>query len=159
MTTTDAETPDDLSDMISYQIRLIQIAAYKNFESRTRGFGSAPRYFGLLRIIEANPGSSQSRLAEAVCLDRSSLVPILEALEAEGIVERRASTSDRRVRRVFLTTAGRKLLGDLRSRVERHEEDLVAGLPGPERAQLAGLLQRLSANMRGTGAGRAEDAA
>ncbi len=63
--------PQDLADLVSHQIRLIQIAAYKSFETQAKGFGSAPRYFGLLRIIESNPGLNQSRLAEAVCLDRS----------------------------------------------------------------------------------------
>lgn len=144
--TTEELTPDELLDMVSYQIRLIQIVAYKNFERQTRGFGTAPRYYGLLRIIEANPGVSQSRLAEAVYLDRSSLVPILETLSNEEIVERRPSETDMRVKRVFLTDKGAALISELRKHVHEHEEELVEGLSEDEIKVLSGLLRRIGSN-------------
>ena len=62
-----------LEDLIGYRIRLVQIAAYKDFESVTKGFGQAPRYFGLLSLVEANPGLPQGKLAEAsISFDRAS---------------------------------------------------------------------------------------
>jgi DNA-binding MarR family transcriptional regulator len=140
--------PDDLASMISYQIRLIQIAAYKSFESKARGFGSAPRYYGLLRIVESNPGLNQSRLAKAVFLDRSSLVPILEALTKEGIIERSGSKTDKRIRRVFITEKGRALLEELRVLVDEHESDLAEPLSEAERGMLSELLQKISDHQR-----------
>ena len=80
----DVAEPDDLMRRVSYRIRLLQIAAYKSFEKKVQGFGTAPRYYGLLKIVQANPGIAQTRLAEAIFLDRSSLVPILVALTREG---------------------------------------------------------------------------
>src|SRR4051812_11149519 len=81
-----------LAGFVGYHLRVAQVAAYREFESRLTGLGMAPRFLGLLMLIEANPGAPQSRLAEAIHLDRSSLVPILDKLEADGLVERRAST-------------------------------------------------------------------
>ena len=103
-----------IADQVGYRVRLLQIAAFKDFEEKTYGYGSAPRYFGLLSIIEANPGSQQSRLAEAVHLQPSSLVPILDKLQNEKLVERRSSTLDRRSKSVWLTPEGAKILERLR---------------------------------------------
>lgn len=140
--------PEALANMLSYQVRLIQIAAYKNFESRTKGFGTAPRYIGLLRIIESNPGTNQSQLAKAVCLDRSSLVPILDTLTKEGLLERRPSKKDKRLRCVFLTPQGADLLSKIQSRVEEHEKYLVEPLSQAEQETLLRLLRRVSDHVR-----------
>ena len=114
-----------IADQVSYRLRLLQIAAFKDFEEKTYGYGSAPRYFGLLSIIEANPGTQQNRLAEAIHLQPSSLVPILDKLQNEKLVERRSSTLDRRSKSVWLTSEGGKVLGRLRPLVEQHEKRLT----------------------------------
>lgn len=140
--------PAVVGDLVSYRIRLLQIAAYKSFESVLREFGPTPRYLGLLGLISTNPGAAQSRLAEDLHLDRSSLVAILDMLEAEGLVERRRSASDRRVRRIFLTEAGSDVLARLEPHVVHHEAELTAGLTDDERATLLEMLDRIGDNLR-----------
>ena len=137
-----------LGELIGYQIRLVQIAAYKDFEAVTKGFGKAPRYFGLLSLIEENPGLPQGKLAEAVHLVRSSLVPIIDKLEAEGIVERRSSKDDRRLKAVWLTTKGKRVLMRLRPYVTAHEEVLTAGMSHGDKGMLLRLLRRVDSNLR-----------
>lgn len=140
--------PESLRTSVSYRIRLLQIAAYKNFEAKVQGFGTAPRYFGMLKIIEANPGIPQSRLAEAIFLDRSSLVPILVSLTKEGWVERRQDARDKRVRLVHLTESGAERLGELQREVDAHESAMADGLSAGERDQLLKLLGRVDDNLR-----------
>ncbi len=140
--------PERLSRRVSYRIRLIQIAAYKSFERVVLGFGTAPRYFGMLKIIEANPGIPQTRLAEAIYLDRSSLVPILRTLTREGWIERKPAQGDRRVRRVFLTPDGAQQLVRLEARVAEHEAMMTLGLSDAERETLLELLDRVDENLR-----------
>lgn len=147
--------PEALARLVSYRIRLVQIAAYKTFEARVSGHGAAPRYYGMLKLIEANPGVPQARLAEAIFLDRSSLVPILQELEREGWLERRASSQDKRVRRVFLTPEGAGRLVALERDVEQHEARLTAGLSAEDLDILHRLLLRLDDNLRDVQAGRA----
>lgn len=144
----DVDVPDVLQNLVSYRIRLLQIASYKAFEQKVTGFGQAPRYFGMLKLIEANPGIPQTRLAEAIFLDRSSLVPILEALTREGWVERKSAPQDKRVRRVFLTVEGQDRLADLEKAATAHESIFTAGLAGHEKAQLLTLLEKLGDNLR-----------
>ncbi|EAQ11926.1 MarR family transcriptional regulator [Maritimibacter alkaliphilus HTCC2654] len=140
--------PGMLQNSVSYQIRLLQIASYKSFEQQMSSHGSAPRYFGLLKIVEANPGIPQTRLAEAIYLDRSSLVPILETLTREGWVERKKSTTDKRVRRVFLTKAGAENLARLEDEVTAHETMVTADLTPAEKATLLDLLARVDKTLR-----------
>ncbi|WP_298497302.1 MarR family transcriptional regulator [uncultured Maritimibacter sp.] len=144
----DVVMPDLLSGSIPYQIRLLQIASYKSFEQRVTGYGSAPRYFGMLKIVEANPGIPQARLAEAIYLDRSSLVPILETLTREGWTLRRKTATDKRVRRVFLTDTGQARLQALEAEVRAHETMVVKGLTAADKSTLLGLLARVDANLR-----------
>jgi DNA-binding MarR family transcriptional regulator len=137
-----------MQDLLGFRIRLAQIAAYKDFEAVTKGFGQATRYFGLLSLIEANPGLPQGKLAEAIHLVRSSLVPIIDKLEVEGIVERRSSIGDRRLKAMWLTAKGKKLLARLKPLVAAHEERLTAGMSTEEKALLLRLLQRVDLNLR-----------
>jgi fatty-acyl-CoA synthase len=138
-----------LADLVSYRIRLVQIAAYKDFEERAKKtFGSAPRYFGLLQLIEANPGLSQARLADEIHLVRSSLVPILDKLQAEGLVERRSSPAGRRSNAVWLTARGKSVLASLRPVVAEHEKRLTEGFSGVQKTQLLALLNKVDENLR-----------
>ncbi len=137
-----------LADLVGYRIRLLQIAAFKDFEERTRGFGNAPRYFGLLSIIEANPGSQQSHLAEAIHLLRSSLVPILDKLEAEKLVERRSAKNDRRSKSVWLTPHGAKILERLRPLVEEHERRLTYSFSKAQKKQFLKFLEQADADLQ-----------
>ncbi len=94
-------------------------------------------------VIEANPGLKQTELAHAAQLDRSSLVPALDKLEARGLVARRASQEDRRVNGLWLTPDGAALLKKLKQRVARHELRLARDLTAEERDMLVALLDRI----------------
>jgi DNA-binding MarR family transcriptional regulator len=137
-----------LRDLVSYRLRLVQIAAFKDFEEATKSFGQAPRYFGLLSLIETNPGLPQARFAEAIHLVRSSLVPILDKLEAEDLVVRRSSPSDRRQKSVWLTPKGKKTLARLRPLVLAHEARLTNSFSSRDKAELLEFLEIVDGNLR-----------
>jgi DNA-binding MarR family transcriptional regulator len=132
-----------LPGLLGYQLRLAQRAIFDDFADAMGELEVSPGLFGMLVIIEANPGLKQTELAHAAQLDRSSLVPALDKLEARRLVARRASAEDRRVNGLWLTPEGAVLLKQLKRRVARHEERLVRGLSAAERETLAALLQRI----------------
>jgi DNA-binding MarR family transcriptional regulator len=132
-----------LPSLLGYQLRLAQRAIFADFADSLGDLEVSPGLFGMLVVIEANPGLKQAQLAKAAHLDRSSLVPALDKLEARGLVTRRASEHDRRVNGLWLTEAGSALLKKLKQRVARHEERLARGLTRSERVQLVTLLARI----------------
>jgi DNA-binding MarR family transcriptional regulator len=132
-----------LPSLLGYQLRLAQRAIFSDFADSLGELDMSPGLFGMLVVIEANPGLKQSQLARAAHLDRSSLVPALDKLEARGLVTRRASEHDRRVNGLWLTEQGSALLKKLKQRVARHEQRLARGLSRSEREQLVALLARI----------------
>jgi DNA-binding MarR family transcriptional regulator len=87
---------------------------------------------------------TQSRLAQAVGIDRSTLVGVLHALQARNLVERRRG-QDRRTNGLWLTRAGRTLVASLKQRIRVHERRVASSLTSAERARLLHLLEKLAA--------------
>jgi DNA-binding MarR family transcriptional regulator len=133
--------PGILPQLIGYRLRLAQQAVFRDFAEHVGGV--SPGRAGILLLIEANPGVAQGRLAEAVHLDRSTMVGIVDSFEERGLIERRRG-SDRRTNGLWLTRAGRALVVRLRQRIERHERRLAARLTEAERSQLLTLLGKLA---------------
>ena len=137
-----------LADSVNFRLRMAQILAYKAFEATTPDHGGAARYLGLLSIICQNPGQSQIKLAEAVGLQRSSLVPILDKMEKSGIVERRAVDGDRRSNAVWATAQGEAIVADLSAQANVVEDATLEGFSPEEVVLLRDMLDRVISNFR-----------
>jgi DNA-binding MarR family transcriptional regulator len=129
-----------LPGLLGYRLRLAQQAVFRDFSATVSDL--PPGRVGILLLIEANPGVTQSRLAHAVGLDRSTLVGVLHALEARALLERRRGR-DRRTNGLWLTRGGRALVARLKQRIRVHERRVAARLTSAERAQLLLLLEKL----------------
>jgi DNA-binding MarR family transcriptional regulator len=132
-----------LPGLLGYQLRLAQLAVFRDFERSVGELGVSPGRLGVLLLVEANPGVSQSRLARAVGLDRSTMVAILDQLGDRTLVERRAGP-DRRTNGLWLTRDGKLALGRMKRRVADHEARIAARLTAKERETLFALLGRLT---------------
>lgn len=82
----------------------------------------------LVHLLRLGDGISQTELATTVGLDGSSLVRLLDMLVAQGLIERQAHASDRRIKLVHLTPEGRRTASDIRKRVATIEDELLADL-------------------------------
>jgi DNA-binding MarR family transcriptional regulator len=133
--------PGGLPGLLGYRLRVAQQAVFRDFATSVGEV--SPGRVGILFLVEANPGVTQSRLARAVHLDRSTMVGVIDALEARALIERRRG-EDRRTNGLWLTRGGRSLVERLKRRIEAHERRIANRLTAPERAQLIGLLEKLS---------------
>lgn len=132
-----------LPDLIGYQMRLAQIAIFRDFSLTLGALDITPGLFGVLVIIDANPGMKQTELAKATHLDRSTVVSVIDNLERRKLVERRAATSDRRSNSLHLTADGKVLLKKLKKLVAEHEQRIKLDLSEPEQATLTRLLRKI----------------
>ena len=71
------------------------------------------RFTVLYWVNELPEGTSQRALAEVMGIEDPTLVRLVHALEAQGLIERAASASDRRAKHLRLTPAARPLLEEL----------------------------------------------
>lgn len=136
-----------LPSLVGYRLRRAQLAVFQHFartmQARLGRERLSPGEFGVLSLIDANPGLSQTALAAAIGTDRSTMVPILDRLERRGLVERRTVPGDRRRHALALGEQGRKLLARFREAVLAHEQRIAADLSPAERELLLSLLERL----------------
>ena len=130
-----------LPGLIGYQLRLAQRAIFADFADTVGESGISPGLFGILVVIGENPGLTQQALANAAHLDRSTVVTVIDKLEARGLVKRHAA--DRRSNGLFLADSGMALLRKLKRKVATHERRVVRELSVRERVQLVSLLQRI----------------
>lgn len=132
-----------LPGLVGYQLRLAQVAMFRDFRKSLGDYDITPGLFGVLVLIEANAGMKQTALARAIHLDRSTVVNVIDNLERMELVERRPVDGDRRSKALFLTPKGRTQLQKLKRLVAEHEQRLARNLGPAERAQLVDLLARI----------------
>lgn len=132
-----------LPDLLAYHLRCAHVAVFQHFNRTLGVHGISGPQFGTLLLIEANPGVSQSSIAEALRFDRSTLVQIIDRLEDRDLVKREPSAQDRRSHALRLTGDGAALLGELKALSDRHEGIVADTLSADERKELLSLLERL----------------
>jgi len=134
-------SPGALPGLLGYRLRLAQQAVFRDFAASVQGL--SPGRVGLLMLVEANPGITQSRLAEAARRDRSTMVGVLDQLEARGLIERRRG-ADRRSNGLWLTRRGRAFLARALRSIAAHERRIAARLSAAEHRQLLALLGKIA---------------
>ena len=74
-------------------------------------------------------------------IDPSTMVSLIDQLEAAGLAKRRPRPTDRRAREVVITPKGRRVLEQARELAKQVEDDVLQGLSAPSAPMLA-LLRR-----------------
>jgi DNA-binding MarR family transcriptional regulator len=79
------------------------------FMALAQEMGLAPMQLHALRLIEPGEGLPMRSLAGLLFCDASNVTGIVDRLESRGLIERRPSPKDRRVRLLMLTEEGARL--------------------------------------------------
>lgn len=139
-----------LPSLLGYMLRRAQSAVFNDFVATFLSAGEVvtPGEFGLLVLVARNKGLSQTALARALGIDRSTLVPILDRLQARGLLVRRTSPTDGRTHALELTPGGQKALRRFTGLVKVHEKRIASRLSTSETQTLIGLLDKVRAGAR-----------
>lgn len=86
---------------------------------------------------------TQGELAELACLDKSTMVHTVDALERDGLAERRPSQKDRRARVVEVTDSGRDLVSFAEPVLSELYESVLGRLPEADREPFLRSLAKL----------------
>ena len=119
----------------------------RRFEQHARGSGLTRSQWQVLAYLAQNEGIHQSGLAELLEIEPITLVRIVDKLEAQGLVERQAHPSDRRLWLLHLTPAARPQLVQLRKLGEITRTEALAGVSEADVERLLKTLQQLKANL------------
>lgn len=135
----------------SLAILLMETGEFVHGQLRTTlaGTGLRPRHCQLLTHLADTGSIGQQDLLEALDLDASVLVGLLNDLEGEGLVERRRDPADRRRHIVELSARGGRELRKMNKMLTAIEERMFAEVSAADQATVRRALQ-------GMGRGQAE---
>ena len=133
-----------LPGMLGYMLRRAQVAVFADFAERFARDDIRPAQFSVLMVLKHNPGLRQTQASTALGVRRTNFVPLLDALEERGLVERRRVAGDRRAFALYLTREGDVLLERLSSVLAEHEAHFVRRLGPDGKTELLALLARLA---------------
>jgi DNA-binding MarR family transcriptional regulator len=134
----------ELTDYTGYLLRTAFLRA-AGLAAETFPKGSHPRDASVLATLDAVGPCSQQQLVDALHVNRSVMVKLIDGLEARGLVERRRNPGDRRSYALYPTQAGRNALAEMFPLMDRGEERFAGALTTAERSRLVELLHALVA--------------
>ena len=114
------------------------------FAEALEPLGLRPPQFGVLRLIDADPGLTQQELARRSLIDPSSMVAVVDELEELGYAERRTHPADRRKHAIHLTADGKRMLDRAQAVAVETTKEILAPLTAGEIAELRLLLRKLA---------------
>lgn len=117
------------------------------FDHLIKPYGATRAQWWVLAHLSRHDGMMQSQLADMLDVGKASLGTVLERLEQNKLIERRADPSDRRARRVFLTKHAARLLDDMGAVENDFNDRLLADLDGDDVTTLIRLLQELKGRL------------
>lgn len=132
-----------LPDLIGYHLRRSELFVFQGFAKLIAPLQVTPGQFGVLTLVQANSGLSQSSLAKAVGIERSTMVAVIDRLESQGLIERQPSSVDRRSYALRLTPKGEATIERLKALVLEHEARTFGEFSERDRRTLVELLKRI----------------
>jgi len=99
----------------------------------TRGYHITPVQYSLMTALAARGELEQNSLALEIGLERSSVAEVVPRLQRRGLLQRRRSRDDGRVKLIRLTGKGGVLLRRMAGAVQRAHDRTIDALDKPER--------------------------
>jgi DNA-binding MarR family transcriptional regulator len=100
--------------------------------------------YSVLAILAEADRETQATIADALTVDPSRLVALLDSLEQRGLIVRQRDPHDRRRHAVSITGPGKRQLARLREITRQLDDEFLAPLDPESRETLHGLLMRLA---------------
>lgn len=101
----------------------------------------------LLVFLARSDGLSQVALADQMDIGKVAVGGLIERLEDAGLVERRPDQVDRRVKRLFITAAGKSTIAAIRKHVAGEETRILQGLGSADLETTVRTLRSMKSNL------------
>ncbi|MCI0434050.1 MAG: MarR family transcriptional regulator [Gemmatimonadetes bacterium] len=118
-------------------------AVRRRSESNIAGHGVSPAEFAILEALFHKGPLLLGEVQRKVLVSSGGITYLVDRLEAQGLVERRACQTDRRARYAALTAKGERWMERVFPDHARALEEIMAGLSAQEQQAALELLKKL----------------
>lgn len=126
----------------------------RRFDQHSRTYGMTRTKGLILLHLQHQPAMSQNEVAAIIEVEPITVARLVDQLEADGLVERRADPADRRIHRLHLKPTAAPVIAEIERHRQRTLEELSEGLdPADWTAALKVLLHmknKLTAQIAGS---------
>jgi DNA-binding MarR family transcriptional regulator len=138
--------PESLMAMSGFM--MIKLGQYVQDESEKifeglGGPGMKVRHFGVLHVLISEGPSTQQFLCSGMWIDRGSMVGVIDVLEKNGLVQRKANPDDQRSHVLSVTAEGRKFHSENESFFVTLESKIFPNVTDSERNELKTILRKM----------------
>lgn len=135
--------PPELADRLGFLLKHVQGLLAEATDAALAPHGLGAGELAVLVVLAETGPQHQQQIADRLRVDRTSMVTLVDRLEALGHAERRPDPSDRRRYSVCLTPAGRKAMRAAGRARDAAERQVLAPLSDQEARRLIRTLGRL----------------
>ncbi|MES2044481.1 MAG: MarR family transcriptional regulator [Pseudomonadota bacterium] len=146
--TSDEVTIGNLDGLVGYHLRRASAVVGNDFSRALDGTGMRQVLFGILSIVNANPGINQGAVGRALGIQRANMVSLINELVDRDLLDRKTAAEDRRAFSLTLSPDGVAMFDNCLKRIRAHEDRLLSDLEPAERTALIDLLSRIEAKER-----------
>ena len=137
------EPPENIGFIIGDVSRMLRTV----YDRRVEPLGLTRAQWRVLARISRNEGCTQTELAAELEIEKPTLGRLIDRLQANDWVERRADENDARTKRVFLTSRAQPVLKKMYSLADDVLDAAFSGLTRDQADQLLQSLLHVKSNL------------
>ncbi len=138
--------PEDLRqlyDRPGFLIRRCHQIVVSVFMRGCKEVGITPTQYALLYVLHCRPGVTQAEVAKILGLDRATIGSVVGRLAANGLIEKTASSADRRKHNLKLTDKGLKVCAQAQEAVKEVRDVILQPLAPEDREKFLDNLRKI----------------
>lgn len=118
-----------MKDQFPFAVARVTRRWRKLLDERLKDLGvTQARWTTMVYLQQGGEGLTQRELASLMAIENPTLVRLLDSLEQQELIERRACPNDRRARRLHLTDGGRDFMEELTARANELRDGMLDGV-------------------------------
>ncbi|HTN94394.1 MAG TPA: MarR family transcriptional regulator [Gallionella sp.] len=114
-------------EQFAESLHMVAHAWRTELDRRLRPSGFSHSRWLLLLQLSRHDGCTHRELAQHMGIEAATLVRLVDRMEQEGLLQRRGSDTDRRVKHLKLSAAGKKAVEHIRSHAAVLRREILSG--------------------------------
>ncbi|THF47139.1 MarR family winged helix-turn-helix transcriptional regulator [Allorhizobium terrae] len=139
----------ELNPTLGFLLHDVARLLRKRFEQHAKDIGLTRTQWQTLAYLARCEGTNQVSLAELLEIEPITLARVVDKLCERELIERRADSNDRRVKRLYLTDVSRPLLSEIRALGDATRAEALEGVSDDDRQRLFDILNTMKVNLLG----------